>query len=258
MIHSTNSQTGCLRTKWFQRLQLFSSGGFRMGGGGGGGMWQRKVRNSPTIWQLQCLLLHFKYTDMREPHLQTTLAAKVSVLRAADMASNPTFLTGLFPGQAIPMIEKLVLKSLPCQVPGLIGSSHALAVPASVKKQVWSASSISVWQHIQSRSVPETQWYVAGIMHNQTTTSSPAEYCPTPTAECWLNTIEAWQTERWVSYGGGQSAAGVEILRSPGSLHWTESTHQHFWKFSRTTIRRNICWRWNVTVRIQQNNYKGK
>ena len=54
----------------------------------------------------------------------------------------------------IPVTSKMALQWLPCQAPGVIGSVLGLVGPASVycdwaRRKVWSATSISVWQHVQ-------------------------------------------------------------------------------------------------------------
>ena len=51
--------------------------------------------------------------------------------------------------------QKLALQWLPCHAPGVIGSVLGLVVPVSVycdwvRKKVWSATSISVWQDVKS------------------------------------------------------------------------------------------------------------
>ena len=58
-----------------------------------------------------------------------------------------------FPGQVIPVISKVSLQWLPCQAPGVIGSALGLVGSVSVyrawvRKTVLSATSISVWQHL--------------------------------------------------------------------------------------------------------------
>ena len=52
------------------------------------------------------------------------------------------------------MTLKLALEWLPCQAPGLIGSVLGLVGLVSlycdwVRYKVWSATSISVWQHVK-------------------------------------------------------------------------------------------------------------
>ena len=54
----------------------------------------------------------------------------------------------------MPLTSKLVLKWLPCQAPGAIGSVLGLVGPVSVycdwvKLKVWSATAVSVWQHVK-------------------------------------------------------------------------------------------------------------
>ena len=52
------------------------------------------------------------------------------------------------------MTSKLALQWLPCQAPGVIGSALGLVGPVSVycdwvSLNVWSATSVSVWQHVK-------------------------------------------------------------------------------------------------------------
>ena len=52
------------------------------------------------------------------------------------------------------MTSKLALQWLPCQEPGVIGSALGLVGPVSaycdwVRWKVWSAASVSVWQHVK-------------------------------------------------------------------------------------------------------------
>ena len=66
--------------------------------------------------------------------------------------SNPAC-AGICRGRVIPVTQKLALQWLPCQAPGVIGSTLGLVGPVSiycdwVRWKVWSATSISVWQHV--------------------------------------------------------------------------------------------------------------
>ena len=54
----------------------------------------------------------------------------------------------------VKLTSKLALQWLPCQAPGVIGSALGLVSPVSVycdwvRWKVWSATSISVWQHVK-------------------------------------------------------------------------------------------------------------
>ena len=68
--------------------------------------------------------------------------------------SNPSC-DRIFPGSSHTCdLKKLTLQWLPCQAPGVIGSVLGLVGLASVycdwvRWKVWSATSISVWQHVQ-------------------------------------------------------------------------------------------------------------
>ena len=77
---------------------------------------------------------------------------------SASSAENPGFESRLsqkfFRGRVIPVTSKLALQWLPCQASGVIGSVLGLVGPVSVycdwvRWKVWSATSISVWQHVQ-------------------------------------------------------------------------------------------------------------
>ena len=79
------------------------------------------------------------------------------VKASASRAEDPEFESRLrrdFSGcRVIPVTSKLALQWLPCQAPGVIGSVLGLVVPVSVycdwvRWKVWSATSISVWQHV--------------------------------------------------------------------------------------------------------------
>ena len=61
---------------------------------------------------------------------------------------------GIFPGRVIPVTEKLALQWLSCLASGIIGSLLGPVGPVSVycdwvRLKAWSATSISVWQHVQ-------------------------------------------------------------------------------------------------------------
>ena len=82
------------------------------------------------------------------------LVVKVSALRAEDLEFESLFAPGFLQGWVIPVTSKLALQWLPCQAPGVIGSLLGLVSPVSVfcdwvRWKVWSATSISVWQHVK-------------------------------------------------------------------------------------------------------------
>ena len=77
---------------------------------------------------------------------------------STSRAEGPGFESGLrrdfFGGRVIPVTSKLALQRLPCQAPGIIGSTLGLVGPVSVycdwvRWKVGSATSISVWQHVK-------------------------------------------------------------------------------------------------------------
>ena len=66
--------------------------------------------------------------------------------------SNPAC-AGFFRGRVVPVTLKSALQWLPCQASGVIGSALALVGPVSVycdwvRWKVGSATSVSVWQHV--------------------------------------------------------------------------------------------------------------
>ena len=67
--------------------------------------------------------------------------------------SNPAG-AGIFSGSSHTSDFKIGTPVLPCQAPGVIGSALGLVGPVSVycdwvRWKVWSATSISVWQHVK-------------------------------------------------------------------------------------------------------------
>ena len=79
---------------------------------------------------------------------------KVSASRADDPRFESRLRRGFFRGRVIPVTLKLALQWPPCQDPGIIGSALGLVSPVSVycdwvRWKVWSADSISVWQHVK-------------------------------------------------------------------------------------------------------------
>ena len=81
------------------------------------------------------------------------------VKASASRAEDPGFESRLrqdffFRGRVIPVTSKLALQWLPCQAPDVIGSVLELVGPVSVyydwvRWKVWSATFISVWQHVK-------------------------------------------------------------------------------------------------------------
>ena len=58
------------------------------------------------------------------------LVVKASISRVSDLI--PAFGVGLFLGQIIPVTEKLVIRWLLCQAPGVMGIALRLVDPVSV------------------------------------------------------------------------------------------------------------------------------
>ena len=75
-------------------------------------------------------------------------------LRSGRSGVRIPLATGCFPGWVIPVTSKLALQWLHCQVPCIIGSVLGLVGLVSVycywvRHKVWSATFISVWQHVK-------------------------------------------------------------------------------------------------------------
>ena len=113
------------------------------------------------------------YLGSRRPrnHRLIGLVFKASSSRAED----PGFESCLLQGRVMPVTWKLALQWLPWEAPGIIGSVLGLVSPVSVfcdwvRQKVWSATSVSVWQHENclSRSVPEIHSHVAGTLKQPT------------------------------------------------------------------------------------------
>ena len=79
---------------------------------------------------------------------------KASASRAEDPGFESPLGPGFFRGRVIPVTSKLAFQWLPYQKPGVRGSVLGLVGPVSVDRdwvrwKVWSATSISVWQHVK-------------------------------------------------------------------------------------------------------------
>ena len=79
---------------------------------------------------------------------------KASATRAEDPEFESRLRHDFFGSRVIPVTSKSALQWLPCQAPGVLGSVLGLVGAASVccdwvRWKVWSATSISVWQHVQ-------------------------------------------------------------------------------------------------------------
>ena len=119
------------------------------------------------LWCSGTLLRTHGITVQIEDHLNVRLCYSLLSLLTASLAqrlrrpplerkirgSNPTC-DSFFLGRVIPVTSKLALQWLPCQAPGVIGSALGLVSSVSVycdwvRLKVWSATSISVWQHVK-------------------------------------------------------------------------------------------------------------
>ena len=81
------------------------------------------------------------------------LVDKASASRAEIPGLNPAC-AEIFPGSSHTSDLKSALRWLPCQAPSAVGSVLGLVGPVSVycdwvRWKVWSATSISVWQHVK-------------------------------------------------------------------------------------------------------------
>ena len=82
------------------------------------------------------------------------LVVKASASRAEDPGFESRLRRDFFRGRVIPVTSKLALQWLPFQAPGVIGSALGLIGPVLVycdwvRWKAWSATSISVWQHVK-------------------------------------------------------------------------------------------------------------
>ena len=82
-------------------------------------------------------------------------SGKAFALRAEDSGFNSRLRRDFFRGRVIPGTQKLALQWLPCQAPGVLVSALGLVGLVSVycdmvREKVWSATSVSVWQHVKS------------------------------------------------------------------------------------------------------------
>ena len=142
------------------------------------------------------------------------------------------------PGQVIPVTWGFLLQWLPCQAPALIASSHGLDGLLSVywhwvRQQVWSATSISVWQHAPlskqihplRQACKQTQYLTQGLL---------APGLPTQTVP--------WQWPFWLSV--------PKVYRNTGLPTQTVSWLWPFW-LSVPKVYRNtglptqtVPWQW--------------
>ena len=97
---------------------------------------------------------------------------------------------GFFRGRVIPVTWKLALQWLPCQTPGVTGSALGLAGKVSVycdwvRWKVWSAISISVWQHVKlSERIRPGDTLACCWDVKQPTNNTPPPFPPSPTTSC--------------------------------------------------------------------------
>ena len=139
--------------------------------------WQRKALETPVVWWKSTVkssdnapllspvsdYVQSSHTKQNQNWLCVSLCVwnyliglmvRASPSRAADFCSIPTFGVDLFLGWHISVTFKLVIQWLPCQAPGVCfrvsaGSGRPCVSILWLGEQIWSATSISVWQHIQ-------------------------------------------------------------------------------------------------------------
>ena len=102
------------------------------------------------------------FCTSRSSNRLTGQAVKTAASRVEDPGFESRLRRDFSRGRVIPVTSKLTLQWLPRQAPGVIGSALGLIGRVSVycdwvRWKVWSAASISVWQHVNclSRLVPE-------------------------------------------------------------------------------------------------------
>ena len=95
--------------------------------------------------------------SLRFFHRLVGLVVKASASRAEDPGFESRLRRAFFGVESYQWLKNWhthTLQWLPCQVPGVIGSALGLVGPVSVycdwvRWKVWSATSISVWQHVK-------------------------------------------------------------------------------------------------------------
>ena len=111
----------------------------------------RSGSNAGNSTWLALLRQSLAFTRIRRAGQSTSLSDR-GWQRASGFHSS--FALDLFPGRDMPVTSLLVLQWIPSQAPGVIGSALGLVGPESVycdwlRYKVWSATCISVWQHVQ-------------------------------------------------------------------------------------------------------------
>ena len=94
------------------------------------------------------------------------------VMASASRAEDPGFESRLhrdFSESSHTSDIKLALQWLPCQAPGVIGLALGLVGPVSVyydwvRWKVWSATSISVWEHVKLSKADPSQRYTCMLL----------------------------------------------------------------------------------------------
>ena len=106
------------------------------------------MRLFPFRLHLLWLIMVAKLSSLH--HRLVGLIFKASASRAEDLGFESLLRLDFFRGRAIPVTSKLALQWLP----GVMGSVLGLVGPVSVYRdwvrwKIWSATSISVWQHVK-------------------------------------------------------------------------------------------------------------
>ena len=124
------------------------------------------------LWVHLSCALDVQYSSLSSfiwcAHCLFGLMVKASALRVEDLGFNSCFRCGDFAGWVIPVT--LALQWLPCQAPGIMGWTLGLVDLVSVycvwvRYKVWSATFISVWQHVQL-SEQTCPWDGAGALNS--------------------------------------------------------------------------------------------
>ena len=120
-----------------------------------GALRNRLFHELPLPRQPSATMAHFSWRGSGTLDRLVGLVVKASAWRAEDPGFESRLRRDNFGARVIPVTSKLALQWLPCQAPGVIGSALGLVGPVSVycdwvRWKLWSATSISVWQHVKS------------------------------------------------------------------------------------------------------------
>ena len=124
------------------------------GRGGGGVLVLRFVCLFGFCFAFVCLFLCCVYFCLSSENHFVRLVVKASASRAEDPGFESRLRRDFSGVESYQWLKKMALQFLPCQAPGVVGSVLGLVGPVSVycdwvRWKVWSATPISVWQHVK-------------------------------------------------------------------------------------------------------------